>query len=247
MAGQGVIDRVSMRLRPFGMPIMYQSWEKLLFIHWPLAPEALRPHIPRQLEIDTFEGQAWIAITPFTVRDARPAFIPPIPFLSDFDETNVRTYVHYQGVPGVWFFSLDASSALAVLGARLAFHLPYWTAHMKLREEGNKIIYKTRRLRSSAQTPKMEAVWIKGAMLGEAPPGSLDFFLIERYCLYTVNDGSLFRARIHHPPWKLQKAQLTSFRSTMLEGQGLPSPKGCPLLHYSEVQPTAIWPLKKVT
>lgn len=246
MRNLNAIDRMTIRQRPAGMPVMYQSWQKLLFIHWPLPPESLRPHIPPQLEIDTYDGFAWIGITPFTVRDARPVFFPPIPFLSDFDEVNVRTYVHYDGVPGVWFFSLDASSAFAVFGARTAFHLPYYTARMSLKEEGDQIFYRSRRLRSTPPS-ELEASWVKGEMMGEAAPGSVDFFLAERYCLYAVEGQDLYRARIHHVPWKLQKARLISFRSTMLQAQGLPTPAGTPLLHYSEVQDTGIWPIKKLT
>lgn len=115
---------------------MHQSWGKLLFMHWQLPAEALRPFIPARLSIDTFRGQAWIAATPFTVWDARPVFTPPLPWLSDFHEINVRTYVHLDGVPGVWFFSLDANSLVAVLGARTFFHLPYHVAQINLAQEG---------------------------------------------------------------------------------------------------------------
>jgi uncharacterized protein len=225
---------------------MYQSWQKLLFMHWQLPPEALRPFIPKDLEIDTYDGAAWIGVTPFVVRNARLALVPPIPFFSDFEEVNVRTYVHYHGVPGVWFFSLDASSALAVFGAWLAFHLPYFTARIRAREEGNQLCYQSRRLRHPSQPSELEASWRRGPALGAAQPGSLEFFLVERYCLYAVNGGRLFRARIHHPPWKLQRATLTALRSTMIEGQGLPQPAGEPLLHHSEVQDTAVWPIKRI-
>src|SRR4051794_5637104 len=129
-----MIDRLSIRNRPPGHPVMYQTWGKLLFLHWPISPNRLRPLIPSRLEIDTFRGTAWIGITPFTMWDIRPAFFPAIPGISTSHELNVRTYVHLDGVPGVWFFSLDAGNALAVLGARLFFGLPYYDARMKLDE-----------------------------------------------------------------------------------------------------------------
>jgi uncharacterized protein len=246
MSAAETIDRETIRRRPSGMPVMYQSWCKLLFMHWRLPAELLRHHVPEQLDLDTYDGDAWIAVTPFTVRNARPAFVPPIPVLSDFHEINVRTYVHCNGIPGVWFFSLDASSLLAVVGATSVYHLPYHTAHMTLKERGDEIFYSSRRVGAGAAQARIEASWRKGEMLGEAKPGSLEFFLVERYCLYALHDGSLYRARIFHEPWRLQGAQLLSCESTMIEGQDLPKPAGIPLLHYSERQDTAIWPLHRI-
>ena len=247
MEQQGGIDRVSIRQRPGSLPVMYQSWRKLLFMHWKLPPELLRPHIPNRLQIDTFDGQAWIAVTPFIVRNLRPVFLPPFPWLSDFNEVNVRTYVHYDGVPGVWFFSLDADSVLAVAGASTAYRLPYRHARIRFREEKDQIFYSSRRIAYPVPPADLELSWRKGEMLGEAEPDSLEFYLVERYCLYAVDGSEVYRARIHHPPWKLQRAELVSLRSTMLERQGLPQPAGEPLLHYSEIQDTAIWPLQKVS
>jgi len=110
---------LSIRTRPSGWPVMYQTWDKLLFLHWPIAAELLRPLIAPRLCLDTFEGRAWVGVTPFTMWGIRPTLLPSLPVLSQSHELNVRTYVHMEDVPGVWFFSLDASNALAVLGARL--------------------------------------------------------------------------------------------------------------------------------
>lgn len=225
---------------------MHQSWQKLLLMHWKLPAELLRPHIPERLQIDTFDGHAWIAITPFIVRNARPAFLPPLPLLSAFEEVNVRTYVHYDGVPGVWFFLLDANSMLAVLGATTTFRLPYRYANISFREYGDRILYTSNRAGSPAKPVQLEVSWRKGKMLGEAVPESLEFFLAERYCLYAADGETLYRARIFHAPWKLQEAELLSYRSTMIEAQGLPKPAGTPLLHYMERLDTAIWPIKKI-
>jgi len=225
---------------------MYQSWRKLLFLHWQLPSHLLRPHVPAALSIDTFNGHAWIAITPFVVRNLHPVFSPAIPWLGDFNEINVRTYVHFDGVPGVWFFSLDADSLLAVFGARAAFRLPYHTARITVREEKEQIFYTSSRSAVSAPSAQFEASWKKGGTLGEAKPGSLEFFLVERYCLYAVDDTGLYRARIFHKPWQLQRAVLTSLSSTMIESQGLPQPEGNPLLHYSESIDVSVWPLKRV-
>ncbi len=126
------IDRLSIRTRPRGWPVMRQWWGKLLFMHWRIPAALLRPLIPARLSIDTFDGSAWIALVPFTMWGVRPSFAPPVPHLSAFHELNVRTYVHLDGVPGVWFMSLEANRRLAVRGARTIFHLPYFDARMSL-------------------------------------------------------------------------------------------------------------------
>lgn len=118
---------------------------------------------------------------------------------------------------------------------------------MRFSENNGGIYYNSRRLIASGEPVTLEASWLKGKMLGEAQPGTLEFFLVERYCLYAARGSDLYRARIWHPPWKLQSAELTSIHSTMIESQGLPKPAGIPFLHYSEIQDTAIWPIKKVT
>ncbi|MBA3766967.1 MAG: DUF2071 domain-containing protein [Acidobacteria bacterium] len=227
------------------MPIMHQNWGKLLFMHWPIEAELLRPLIPERLTIDTFEGEAWIAIAPFTMWGVRPVFTPPVPFLSRLHETNVRTYVLLDGVPGVWFFSLDANSSLAVMGARTLFHLPYFNAEIKLEEEDGVIDYAL--TRTDEPRAELEANWTIGETLPESEPDSLAFFLTERYCLYAANSSEqLYRCRIHHAPWPLQEAELNSLRSTMIESHALPTPEGEPLLHYAEALAVDIWPLQRV-
>lgn len=244
-AGSDAVDRLTIRERPDRMPIMHQNWGKLLFMHWRIDQAALRPLIPEQLTIDTFEGEAWIALTPFTLWGVRPVFTPPVPFLSEFHETNVRTYVHLDGVPGVWFFSLDANSSVAVLGARTLFHLPYLNADIELEEKEGTINYGLHR----TDTPRAElkTSWTIGEPLPDSEPGSLAFFLTERYCLYAADSSNrIHRARIHHAPWPLQQARLNSLDSTMIESQGLPTPAGDPLLHYAEAIAVDIWPLEEV-
>ena len=138
-------DRLSVRVPPPGRPIMYQSWGGLLFMHWPVPAHSLRPLIPEPLAIDTYDGVAWIGITPFTTWGLRPVLLPAVPLLSESHEINMRTYVHLDGVPGVWFLSLDANNPLAVWGARLAFHLPYFTARMSIERQDRTINFASRR------------------------------------------------------------------------------------------------------
>lgn len=235
-----------MRERPRGRPIMYQKWGKLLFMHWRIDPAVLRPLIPAPLEIDTFDGSAWIGVVPFTMWDIRASFLPAIPGTSAFHELNVRTYVYHEGVPSVLFLSLDAANRLAVWGARMFYHLPYFNARMSLSQTGDTISYSSVRKDGRGAPAELQATWNIGQPLPQTVPGSLEFFLTERYCLDCEHNGKLYRARIHHQPWPLQTAELTTLESSMIEAQGLPTPPGDPLLHYCEELSVGIWWLNQV-
>ncbi|HXM36562.1 MAG TPA: DUF2071 domain-containing protein [Pyrinomonadaceae bacterium] len=243
------LDRLAPRRRPEGQPLMHQSWGKLLFMHWRIDNAQLRPLIPAELEIDAFDGSAWIAVVPFTIWDTRalPPYIPTLPGLSAMHELNVRTYVVRDRVPGVWFFSLDCNSRAAVLGARSFFHLPYYNADIELKQEADAIDYSL--LRRGEPAAKFHGRWTIGEALPVSrlsQPDSLEFFLTERYCLYSVHAGKLYRGRIHHQPWPLRKAALWSFSSTMIEAHGLGTPSEAPLLHYAEELTVDIWALRRV-
>ena len=242
-----MIDRLTIRCRPAGWPVMYQVWGKLLFLHWPVPEEVIRPLVPGGLAIDTFAGQGWVSVAPFTMWGIRPPFLPALPLLSASHELNVRTYVHRDGVPGIWFLSLDASHPLLVWGARRTFSLPYFAARMRLEENGQEIQFCSRRKGTMTVPADFDATWFRAAALPEAAPESLEFFLVERYCLYADRQGTLYRARIHHPPWRLRAAVLLNFQSTMLQSHGLPIPSEAPLLHaQAEPLHVAVWPLKRV-
>jgi uncharacterized protein YqjF (DUF2071 family) len=240
------LDRLAMRGRPAGWPIISQHWGKLLFMHWRINEQLLRPLIPEALTIDTFDGSAWIGIVPFTMWGIRASFLPPIPGTSAFHELNVRTYVKYQGVASVWFLSLDAANKLAVWGARKFYHLPYFNAQMSLEQTRNTICYSSSRRHRRGASAELRATWILGESLPQTSPGSLEFFLTERYCLDTEHKDKLYRARIYHQPWPMQQAELVSLNSTMIESHGLPTPEGDPLLHYCEELNVDIWPLREL-
>ena len=225
---------------------MRQHWGKLLFMHWPVPVAALRPLLPRRLSLDTYDGQAWIGLVPFTMWGVRPVCMPSLPYFSAFHELNVRTYVCLDGVPGVWFLSLDAANAAAVRAARALVHLPYFDALMELRQKGDEITYHSRRTHRDAPPAEFNAQWRIGDALPEAAPDSLEFFLTERYCLYAARGPKLYRLRVFHPPWPLRRANLISLRSTMIEAHGLRAPGGQPLLHYAEAIAVDIWPLRRV-
>jgi uncharacterized protein YqjF (DUF2071 family) len=239
------LDRLAVRERPKGQPIMHQNWGKLLFMHWRMEEDLLRPLVPERLEIDNFDGSAWIAIAPFTMWEIRalPPLLPPVPGFRSMHELNVRTYVRLDRVPGVWFFSLDCNSAAAVLAARRFFFLPYYKAEIDLQQQGQTINYSLNR--TDLPPSDFSASWKIGELLPYSHPGSLEFFLTERYCLYSEHHNKLYRARIHHQPWPLQRATLSSFSSTMIESHGLPAPSAEPLLHYAEELKVDIWPLER--
>ncbi len=242
-----VSERLLARERPDGSPVMYQSWGDLLFMHWRVPAETLRRAIPDRLEIDTFEGEAWVGVTPFTLWGVRPVLVPALPLVSEFHEINVRTYVHLDGVPGVWFFSLDANSALAVTGARTLFRLPYFYADIKRERTDDTTVFMSSREGESAPHASFGATWKTGEELPEAEPGTLDFFLVERYCLYTGDAaGQLYRVRIHHRPWPLRRARVETYRSSMIEAAGLGSPAGTPVLHHGGPVDVEVWPLETV-
>jgi uncharacterized protein YqjF (DUF2071 family) len=220
-----------------------QTWRDLLFAHWALDPAALRPAVPAQLPIDTFDGRAWIAVTPFEVTGLRLHGTPPLPRLSRFAETNVRTYTTVDGKPGIWFFSLDAASRLAVAAARLTYRLPYFHGRMSIERAAGQVAYATRRTAGEA------ALRLRYRATGpprRAAPGTLEYFLTERYCLYTVVGGTVRRTEIHHPPWALAQATAEIERNTMAAPLGFDLSADEPLLHFAARQDVVIWAPKRV-
>ena len=241
------MDRLAVRARPDGLPIMRQTWSDLLFLHWRVDPAQLRPHVPSGLEIDTFDGSAWIGVTPFRITGIRPVFLPPVPFLSTSLELNVRTYVVHRETPGVWFFSLDADNPLAVPAAKLTYRLPYRHARMSMQEVSGGIRFRSRRSEGEAPHPGLSVEWRRQDALAPPAPDSLEFFLVERYCLFARHHQALYRAWIHHPPWALRRAEVTALESTMLSAQGLPaSPEPQHSLAQSGSLDVEIWPLERV-
>jgi hypothetical protein len=224
---------------------MGQTWERLLFAHWRVPAGAVRKLVPAEVEVDTFDGSAWLGITPFRVDALRLRGLPPAPGISSFLELNVRTYATRDGKPGIWFFSLDAASRLAVEAARRTYRLPYHHARMRADREGDWIRYESTRLGRPPRPYVFSGRYRPTGPVSPAEPGSLEYFLTERYCLYTVHDERLHRAEIHHPPWPLQPAQASVELNTMPpDALGLPDDP--PLLHVAARQDVVIWPLRPV-
>jgi hypothetical protein len=223
---------------------MGQTWEDLLFAHWPVPPAAMRAVVPARIPIDTFDGSAWIGVVPFEIRALRLRGLPPLPLGSRFPELNVRTYSTIGGRPGIYFFSLNAGSRLAVAGARLSYRLPYFHARMSVERRGAWIGYDSRRTRGG--TAELIAEYRPAGQAFTAAPGTLEHFLTERYCLYTAHGERVRRAEIHHAPWPLRPAEARILRNTMSRQVGIDLPAVQPLLHFADRQDVVVWPPRPV-
>jgi uncharacterized protein len=224
--------------------VMEQTWHDLLFAHWEIDADLLRPHIPEPLEIDTFDGRAWIGVVPFTMSDIRVRYLPEIPYINQFPELNVRTYVTYQGKPGVFFFSLDATNFVAVQTARTFFHLPYYFAKINVKKENETIYYQCQR--KSTETFQFNGSYKPISNVFYTQSGSLEYWLTERYCLYTKHGETLYRGDIDHDPWPLQKAEAIITENSMISIEGYAIPENDPLLHYSKKLHVRLWGLVEV-
>lgn len=242
--------------RPYPLPAgpwrMTQRWNDLLFAHWPIPAQAMASLLPPGLEVDIFDNYAWAGVVPFRMdRVCFRAFgeqCITVPGTGEFCELNLRTYVRSRatGLPGVFFFSLDAGSALAVLGARTIFHLPYFLATMRQnRESGGALRYHSRRLFSTRNVE----FWAKYRSLSPSPTrsaaGTLEHFLTERYCLFTSHRGRILVGDIHHLPWPLEPAEAEIARNSLPAAHGIVLPKQPPVLHFARELQVYIWPLRE--
>ena len=248
--------------RPWPVPsrpwVLRMTWRDLLFLHRPISVEAVRSLVPPELEVDTFEGRAWIGVVPFEMCDVAPRLAPALPGVSRFPELNVRTYVRYRDRngderPGVWFFSLDASSRLSVRTARAFFHLPYFDARMSIERWSDSVHYVSTRTHRGAPAGRFQATYRPVGEPYRSRPGSLDHWLTERYCLYSADRrGRLFRGHIQHAPWPLQPAEVEVECDTMARAAGfdLSMESGTggepPVAHYARELPVVAWWLEKV-
>jgi uncharacterized protein len=221
-----------------------QTWRDLLFAHWPVPAEILRPLVPSRLTIQEHEGTSWIGVVPFRMTGVSPRWIPDLPWLSAFPELNLRLYVELDGKPGVWFLSLDAANPVAVWAARRFFHLPYFYADMSIGAEGDTFQYRSER---RGATVRFAGSYRPTSPPYEATPGSLEHFLTERYCLYAqAPDGTLYRAEVHHRPWPLQKAEADIVVNDMASPHGLKLDGPPALLHFARKIDVVVWPLVRV-
>jgi uncharacterized protein YqjF (DUF2071 family) len=230
--------------RPWPLPQkgwrLAMRWHDLLFLHWPVHPDLMRPLIPRTLELETFDGWCWIGVVPFRMSGVRPRYVP-IPLA--FPELNVRTYVSTPGRSGVWFFSLDAASWLSVRVARY-FGLPYYDAKMKVEPKGNAVDYESVRVHEKAAPAEFKASYRPTGPVYHAVADTFDHWLTERYCLYgAVKPDRVVYGEIHHPPWPLQEAEVELRANTMTQPIGIKLPDTKPICHFARYQEVVAWPI----
>jgi uncharacterized protein len=223
------IDRIAPSRRPARIAAGLQEWRDLAFLHWSVEPDAIRPLLPAELELDLADGRAWIGAVPFLMQAVRPAGVPRALGMR-FLELNLRTYVHHRGVPGVWFFSLDCESRLAVAGARVTFGLPYFHARMRSARDGARIGYESRR---TSEPATFSASYEIGARLGPSKPGTFEHFLIERYVLFAVRRGKLVEGHVHHEPYDVHGGHLIAFEESLAEAAGAPGAAGRDVLVHT--------------
>lgn len=225
------IDRVAPTRRPQGKSAGTQEWRNLLFMHWPVDADALRALVPAALELDLYDGVAWVGIVPFTMHNIAPWWLPK-PFAFHFLECNLRVYVVKNGEPGVYFFSLDASSLAAVMAARVGWSLPYCYSEMSETMPEQKIHYRVNRKLNDAS---LHVCWQPGAALPQPlAPESLEFFLFERYLLFTRRGNSIVRGQVYHTPYPVHTAAVLHVNESLCRAAGLPATTGLPALaHWS--------------
>jgi hypothetical protein len=232
------------------LPVMRQVWHHLAFLHWEVAAEDVARLLPPGLEVDLFEGRAYVGLVPFTITGTRPPLLPPLPRLSRFHEVNLRTYVRPRGGGagdrGVWFFSLDAASRLAVAGARAVYKLPYFYARMAMAVNGDAVDYSSRRAVRKGIPPLVVCRYRPTGPAAPAAAGTLEHFLIERYLLYAWTGARLRSARVAHAPYPVQPAAVSDLEETLTAAAGLARPRGAPLAHYARMVDVRIYRPRRV-
>ncbi|MFG6119973.1 YqjF family protein [Thalassobacillus sp. B23F22_16] len=243
---QNILRQTSHRETPLpGRPwLLTQKWDHLLFMHVPVLKQAIKPLLPPQLELDTYDGEAWISIVPFEVTGMHARWAPEIPFLSSYLELNVRTYVKYQGHPGVYFFSLDANLLTIVLGAK-TFSLPYYYADMEMKETNGHYTYRS--IRKKAASGDFEVSYHPVSKTYSPEHGSLSHWLMERYVFWQKKGNGLIQGDVHHLPWEVQDASADIDTETLTSFLPPPSFSGETFYHYADSRRVLLWPLKKVT
>lgn len=217
-----------------GTRLLKMVWAHRLFLHWPVDPDALRPHVPPQLEIDTMQRNGWLGITAFRLSSVRAVLAPPMPGLSSFNEVNARVCVTYEGSPGVYFFSLDASSSVAVWTARTFLHLPYFRARITNTRRADAFHFASKRIHQGAQAATFDCTWTAGKPVPASRRHDLAHFLTERRQTFTVHRGIVYACQVAHEPWPLREAKVTELETNLFEAAGVPPPVGDPVAYHGD-------------
>lgn len=253
MANANEIDRISPTREPDAPVVLRQDWHHLLFLHWEIPVADLQALLPSGLTVDTYEGKAYVGLIPFTMTGVRPTLTPPLPWISSFHEVNVRTYVHHRGSgPGVWFFSLDASSPIAVAAARAAYRLRYFNAAIEMSASKKPLPeIEFHSLREDPSGPMPANVHVRYAprdgVVRQSSLGTLEHFLLERYLLYAADDSrQLYRSRVHHQPYPAQRVDVAELEETLVWAAGIRRSDAAPIAHYASGVQVKVYPIERV-
>ena len=222
---------------PVSRPWLLQSWKQVTFLHWAVDPAVVRPLVPAELELDLFDGRAWVGIVPFRPQRLRRPGLAPLPWLSTYPEVNVRTYVR----GGVWFLSLDLGRMLSAFGAQFVSGLPHYWAASRIERHGDRLGFESRRIRGRALCQMQ--VEVGGAI---TEPGDLLHFLTARYKLYTNFRGRLCHGQVEHPRWELKQARVLYLEESLLAAAGVPRPESEPVVCFSEGVDARLGPIEPV-
>ncbi|MEK3889702.1 YqjF family protein [Bacillus sp. FSL K6-3431] len=237
--------------RPFPLPskpwVMTQMWENLLFSHWPIPLDIIRKHVPPSLKMDLYQGSAWLGVIPFYVNHMKLRGVPEIPYLRSYIELNVRTYVTYQGKPGIYFFRLDANKWPAVIGGRIVAFLPYRLAQMNMKITDNKIYFQSESQNPSGSKKVLNLTYSSTSKAYLPPQNSLEYWLFERYCFFTARGNHLYRGDIHHDRWRVCSAEAMVHTNTIASFLPHSFFESSPLVHFTAQKKVFIWPLNKLT
>ncbi|MCJ7842651.1 DUF2071 domain-containing protein [Lederbergia sp. NSJ-179] len=234
--------------RPFPLPesrwLMTQTWNHLLFCHWPIDEKVIQPLIPPEFELDKFAGKAWLGVIPFQVTDMRIRGLPKPPYLHTYLELNIRTYVTYKGTPGIYFLALDADKWSAVWGGKIGALLPYRKANMEMQERKNRIHFQSKPLDPSQKERTLSIQYQPISESYSPTTDSLEYWLFERYCFFILFKNRVFRGDIHHNHWKVSQAVAKidqPFFFTLFQNR-----HDAPLFHYTRKKQAFMWMLNKV-
>ncbi len=214
--------------------LLKMVWSHRLFLHWPADPEELQKHVPEQLELDIAQNNAWLGITACRLSSVRPVLAPPMPGLSSFNEVNVRVCVMHEGERGVYFFSLDASSSVAVWTARTFLHLPYFRARIQNTRRADSFHFVSRRSHQGAQGAMFDCTWTTGKPVPASRRGDLANFLTERHQTFTVHRGRVYVCQVAHDPWPLREAKVSNLETNLFAAAGVPAPEGKPVAYHGD-------------
>jgi hypothetical protein len=228
---------------PIERAAMVQWWDQLTFLHWRFDPAAVQRLLPDGLTVETRDGAAWVSLVPFFLRVGLPG-IPPVPWVSRFAETNVRTYVTgNDGSSGIWFFSLDAARLGAVVVARSTYRIPYFWSDMEIERTGDRISYRCRRRWPGPRGASSHVEIDIGDAFAPAELTELDHFLTARWALFSAPRSGLHTARAFHDPWPLHRGEVVHLDDQLVQAAGLPAPEGEPIVHWSRSVAVRIgWP-----